>query len=160
VKSGIREECEKGMDRSVIDKKILVMDDKETIRNIVKEMLTLISCEVDVVGNGEEAVMLYSKEKNSGRPFDAVILDLTIPKGMDGQETIKRLRKIDPDVRAIVSSGYSNNPIMANYEKYGFAAVLPKPYRIEDLKKILMKVRSTGKQFRSANHEDLSTPTP
>ncbi len=80
------------------------------------------------------------KERDSGKPFDAVILDLMIPNGMDGQETIKRLRRIDPDVKAIVSSGYSNDPIMASYEKYGFTAILPKPYRIKDLKQILQRV--------------------
>ncbi|MDR4504529.1 MAG: ATP-binding protein [Candidatus Scalindua sp.] len=146
--SGVKEKRVRGKTASVIVKKILVMDDKETIRNIVKEMLMYISCEVDVASNGEEAIKLYTKEKESGNPFDAVIMDLMIAEGMGGQETIKRLRKIDPDVKAVVSSGYSSDPVMANYEKYGFAAVLPKPYRLEDLKKILQKVLAdTDEQY-------------
>ncbi|GJQ58840.1 MAG: response regulator [Candidatus Scalindua sp. AMX11] len=140
VKLDIREARERGVGAFVLEKRILVMDDKETIRNIVKEMLTYISCEVEVASDGEEAIALYTREKESGKPFDVVIMDLTIPEGMDGRETIKILKEIDPDVKAIVSSGYSNDPIMADFKKYGFSAVLPKPYRIEDLKKTLQKV--------------------
>ena len=116
------------------------MDDKEMIRDVVKNMLMLFHYDVDVACNGEEAVMLYKRDKESGRPFDAVIMDLMVPGGMGGQEAIRKLREIDPDVKAIVSSGYSEDPIMADYEKHGFIAVLPKPYRIQDLSKTLLKV--------------------
>ncbi|MCP5002805.1 MAG: response regulator [Planctomycetes bacterium] len=136
--SNVKEAGGRVKDTTIVGKKILVMDDKETIRDVVKEMLIYLSCEVNVASDGEEAITLYTKEKESGKPFDAVIVDLTIPDGMDGQETVKILRKIDPNVKAIVSSGYSNDPVMANFKKYGFTAVLPKPYRIDDLNKILL----------------------
>ncbi|MDR4497309.1 MAG: ATP-binding protein [Candidatus Scalindua sp.] len=121
-------------------RRILVMDDKEMIRDVVKKMLMFFDYEVDVACNGEEAIMLYKRDKESGKPFDAVIMDLIVPGGMGGQETIRRLREIDPDVKGIVSSGYSEDPIMADYKKHGFIAVLPKPYRIQELSKILLKV--------------------
>ena len=70
-------------------------------------------------------------------PFDAVIMDLTVPGGMGGKETMEKLLEIDPSVTAIVSSGYANDPIMSNYKQYGFSGVVPKPYKIEDVNKVL-----------------------
>jgi two-component system, cell cycle sensor histidine kinase and response regulator CckA len=87
-----------------------------------------------------EAVELYASAKLAGTPFQTVIMDLTIPGGMGGKETIEKLKEIDPDVKAIVSSGYSNDPVMANFEKYGFVAMMIKPYRMDDLKKVMQKV--------------------
>ncbi len=123
--------------------RILVMDDEEMVLEVVKEMLQLLGHEVVGVKDGKEAVEAYKEAKQKGNPFDIVILDLTVPGGMGGDETLKELKKIDPDVKAIVSSGYSNDPIMSEYEKYGFKAVVPKPYGMDELKEALRKVVSS-----------------
>ena len=117
--------------------RVLVMDDEEDIREISESMLGEIGYTVESAENGTEAVELYRKRRNEGNPFSAVILDLTIPGGMGGRETIERLLEIDPYIKAIVSSGYSNDPIMANFRDYGFSAVLVKPYRFQQLSSVL-----------------------
>ncbi len=117
--------------------RILVMDDEETIRSIVGDILQYLGYTVDFAKDGEEAVDMYSS-----RPYDAVILDLTIPGGMGGKETIKHLRAIDPAVKAIVSSGYSNDPIMSDFAKYGFKDVIIKPYTIHEISNVLKSVIS------------------
>ena len=113
--------------------RILVMDDEAPIRDLISEVLEDIGCSVDLVDNGEAAIELYKKARKENHPFDAVVLDLTIPCGMGGRETIERLKAIDPNVKAIVSSGYSHDPVMASFSKYGFCAVIPKPYEIDEL---------------------------
>ncbi|HXI09710.1 MAG TPA: PAS domain S-box protein [Thermodesulfobacteriota bacterium] len=119
---------------------VLVMDDEDIVRDVSGEMLALLGCKAVFANDGEEAVELYRKALKEGRPFTAVILDLTIPGGMGGVETVKRLRDIDPDVRAIVSSGYSKDPIMADFRKYGFSGVIAKPYRVNDFSKAVKAV--------------------
>ncbi|MFC1713167.1 MEDS domain-containing protein [Candidatus Poribacteria bacterium] len=120
--------------------RVLVMDDENLIRELTTEILTNIGYEVITTTNGPEAVKVYRKAKESDNPFHAVILDLTIPGGMGGRETIKRLMEIDPDVKAIVSSGYSDNPIMTNFGRYGFKGVIVKPYNVEELRTVLHRV--------------------
>ncbi len=120
--------------------KILLMDDEEPIRELAKELLVMLGFEVDTARDGLEAIALYSEAKQSQRPFDAVILDLTVPGGMGGKETIERLSQMDPEVKAIVSSGYSNDPIMANYKEYGFSGVIPKPYNAAQISDALQQV--------------------
>jgi DNA-binding NarL/FixJ family response regulator len=83
---------------------------------------------------------LYKQARQDDSPFDVVIMDLTIPGGMGGKEALSKLLEIDPSVKAIVSSGYANDPIMSNFEQYGFAGVVPKPYKIEDLSTVLEKL--------------------
>jgi signal transduction histidine kinase/CheY-like chemotaxis protein len=117
--------------------KILVMDDEEMIRDLSGELLRALGYQATEVRDGEEAIASYCESMESGRPFDVVIMDLTIQGGMGGKETMRRLREIDPDVNAIVASGYSNDPIMSNYRKYGFKAVLPKPYDVDQLAETL-----------------------
>ncbi len=117
--------------------RILVMDDEDQLREIVAEMLKYLGYKADLAADGAEAVALYIKAKEAGEPYDAVIIDLTIPGGMGGKEAIEKLRQYDPQVKAIVSSGYSNDPIMAEYRKYGFSGVAAKPFEITDLGKIL-----------------------
>ena len=126
--------------------KILVMDDEETIRNVTKKILMGLGYEVRCASDGAETIALYQDAARSGRPFDAVIMDLTIPGGMGGKETIRQLLSIDPKVTAIVSSGYSNDPIMSDFEKYGFRGVATKPYRIEKLSWILHDVLMDAKE--------------
>ncbi len=87
--------------------------------------------------DGDEGFDLYRSAKDSGSPYTAVILDLTIPGAMGGRETLRRLIEIDPEVRAIVSSGYSNDPVMSNYKSYGFRGVVVKPYSPEQLSQTL-----------------------
>jgi len=125
--------------------RILVMDDEEMIRKMLRKILPLAGYEVEVAKDGAEAIDLYAKARESGQPFDAVILDLTIPGGMGGKETIKKLLEIDPDVKAIVSSGYSTDPIMSNFREYGFSAVAAKPYSIEALEETLGEIMAEKK---------------
>ena len=120
--------------------RVLVMDDEADIREITQAMLEEFGYTPESVENGTEAVELYRKRKEEGTPFSAVILDLTIPGGVGGKETIGKLLKIDPDIKAIVASGYSTDPILANYRDYGFSAVLVKPYRPQELSKILQEL--------------------
>jgi CheY-like chemotaxis protein len=87
----------------------------------------------------------YGAARTAGRPYDAVILDLTVPGGMGGLEAMEALRKLDPEVRAIVSSGYSSDPVLANYRAHGFLGMVPKPYKITDLSKTIQTVLGNGK---------------
>jgi len=125
--------------------KILVMDDDESIREVTFENLTELGYEVSMAVDGEEAIRLYKAAQDSGSPFEAVILDLTIHGGMGGKDAIKGLIKIDPKVNAIVSSGYSNDPVMARYEEFGFKGFIAKPYKIKDLNELLRKILSKRK---------------
>lgn len=113
--------------------KILMMDDEESIRSIGEVLFGRLGYEIVTVGDGIEAVETYVAAKESGHPFDVVILDLTIPGGMGGRETIRQLRIIDENVKAIVSSGYSGALGMEDFRRFGFNASVDKPYRLETL---------------------------
>ena len=119
---------------------ILIMDDQESILKMTGRMLNRMGYETVFATDGKKAVELYREAYHSENPFDLVILDLTIPGGMGGTKTIIELLKFDPDVKALVSSGYSNDPIMANYEDYGFCGVVPKPYTKAQLSEVLNKL--------------------
>jgi len=121
---------------------ILFMDDEEFIRDLANSILTHLGYTVTFAKNGEEAIEEYTKARDLGEPFDAVILDLTIPEGMGGKICIKKLKEIDPEVKAIVSSGYSDDPIMTTPEQYGFKAFIAKPYNIQTLSSVLRKTIS------------------
>jgi PAS domain S-box-containing protein len=120
--------------------RVLVMDDEEPVRKALQAMLDELGYTAECAENGAEAVDLYRKRKEEGKPFAAVILDLTIPGGVGGKEAITTLLKIDPDVKAIVSSGYSTDPVMANYLEYGFSAVLTKPYLLQDMSRVFQEL--------------------
>ena len=117
--------------------KILVMDDEPSIREVIGAMLARLGCEPSFAVDGKEAIRHYREASERGEPYDAVIFDLTIPGGVGGKEAIAEIINIDPHVKAIVSSGYSNGTIMTDYEKYGFMAVLPKPFSLEELSRII-----------------------
>lgn len=113
--------------------KILVMDDEKHMRDTISEMLFKTGYKVTSAIDGSEAVEMYKDANNLGRPYDAIILDLTVPGGMNGKEAIRELLEIDPEVRAIVSSGY----VMSDFGKYGFKGALCKPYDSKELDKLL-----------------------
>jgi len=118
-------------------KRVLVMDDEEMLRNVATAILEHLSCEVETAEEGVKAIRAYREAMENEKPFDVVILDLTIKDGMGGREVIKELLQIDPNVKAIVCSGYFTDPIMADFREYGFSGALPKPYRMEELENIL-----------------------
>ena len=124
--------------------KILVMDDEEFIRDVAIQMLSKIGYEVSTANDGNQTIEMYRQAQKSGEPFDIVIMDLTIPGGMGGKEAIMKLKKLDPNVKALVSSGYSNDPIMSNFRDYGFQGVVKKPYRIQDMSDALRSVITEG----------------
>ncbi len=120
--------------------RVLVMDDEDVIRMIVGKMLNSMGYEPETVESGEQAIETYRHALESGRRFDAVIIDLTIRGGMGGMECIKKLLALDPTAKAIVSSGYSDDPVMSSYQEFGFKGIITKPYQIEDLSEILNRV--------------------
>jgi CheY-like chemotaxis protein len=125
--------------------KILVMDDEPALREIIKGMLLRMGFEsVEAAGSGEEALKLYQEAMDAKETFNSVILDLTVPGGMGGSETLEKLREINPGVVAIVSSGYANEPIMSDFGKYGFKGVIIKPYTFDDLYKTMYSLVETG----------------
>lgn len=118
-------------------KRILVMDDEPMLREFIEKLLIHLGYEAVLAKDGQETIEKYRKAIESNEPIYAVILDLTVRGGMGGKETIIKLKEIDPNVVAIVSSGYSKDPVMENYKFYGFAGALPKPYQKKDLKLLL-----------------------
>ncbi|MEQ8188939.1 MAG: PAS domain S-box protein [Candidatus Eremiobacterota bacterium] len=122
------------------DTRILVMDDEDIVLKTTGMILKRLGYKTDFAKDGAELIDIYKREKDKGKPFDLLIMDLTIPGGMGGKEAIEKLKKIDPEVKAIVSSGYSNDPIMADFKTYGFMGVVVKPYKISELSDILNKV--------------------
>ena len=116
------------------------MDDEEIIRDLASDMLCRLGYEAVMAKDGDETLKLYRKALKIEKPFDLVILDLTIPGGMGGKATMEKLVEMDKDVKAVVSSGYSNDPVMSNYRSYGFRAAVKKPYLIQELSEALQSV--------------------
>jgi two-component system, cell cycle sensor histidine kinase and response regulator CckA len=117
--------------------RILLMDDDPAVGEVATELLKFLGYETELAVDGRQALEIYKKAKQQGEPFAAVILDLMVPAGMGGQETLKELRKMDPEVKAVVSSGYAREPVVENFQDYGFAASLPKPYSLDQLGQVL-----------------------
>ncbi len=124
------------------DLKILLMDDENIIRRTLGKMLGKMCYRTELAENGEEALKKYQEALESKTPFDVVILDLTVPGGLGAKETIKKLLELDPEVKALVSSGYPNDPVISNYRNHGFKGYLIKPYSEEELSKAISKLLS------------------
>lgn len=120
--------------------RVLLMDDDPKICELTGGMLASLDCTHDIARTGEEALQLYRRYLNIGRPYDVVLLDITVIGGMGGEECLRHLRGIDPDVRAVVSSGYDEDGLIRHYLDQGFAACLTKPYRVGDLARVLKAV--------------------
>ena len=120
--------------------RILVMDDEKMIRHLAGEILSYLGYEVSFSKDGAKAIEIYKDAMESGEPFDAVILDLTVRGGMGGKEAIRKLMEIDPHVTGIVSSGYSDDSVMTDFEKYGFKGVVAKPYSVHEVSVVLGEV--------------------
>ena len=120
--------------------RVLLMDDEPGIRDAVGEMLECLGFEVVVCRDGRAAIECYKLAQVAGSPFDAVLMDLTIVGGMGGKETIRHLLELDPAIKAVASSGYSDDPVMAHHHNYGFRAVLTKPYTLKELETTLRGV--------------------
>jgi CheY-like chemotaxis protein len=126
--------------------RILVMDDEESLRKVAGRMLDKLGYEPEFAKDGDEAIDSYKAAKESGKSYKAVILDLTVPGKMGGKKCVTRLLDIDPEVKAIVSSGYSDDPILANFQEYGFKGMVPKPFEFKSLGKVLHEVLKGEKE--------------
>lgn len=122
--------------------KVLLMDDEESVRQTANEMLTFLGYDVELAGDGAQAVRLYTEAFLSDSPFDVVITDLTVRGGMGGKVAVSELLIVDPDVKAIVSSGYSADALITDHKNYGFCDVIAKPYRLQELGKVMSSVMS------------------
>jgi signal transduction histidine kinase/ActR/RegA family two-component response regulator len=126
--------------------RVLVMDDEESLRGLVTRVLEQLGYQVESANDGAGAIALYEAARASGRGFDAVLLDLTVPGGMGGVDAAAKLREIDPSVPLIVSSGYSEAPILSEFQTHGFDAVLRKPWTPAELSEVVKQVIQTGRQ--------------
>jgi len=120
--------------------RILVMDDEEGIRNLLHAVLSQLGYEIVAARDGAEAIALYEESRAAGRRFDAVLLDVTVTGGMGGVEAAAKLKEIDPAARLVVSSGYSDSPVLSEFAKYGFDAVIPKPWTASQLSEVIRNV--------------------
>lgn len=140
LKSIVEEETEKDVGLFAGRGRVLLMDDDERVRRITGAILQQLGYDVEFARNGEEAIERYRREKESGERFDAVILDLTVQGGIGGEVALRELHKIDPEVKAVISSGYIDHPVIKNFRAYGFLGAIAKPYTIEKLIALLEKL--------------------
>ncbi len=138
--SGSSPATSSGGSRSPFRARVLFMDDEAPIRAMAVLFMERIGYDCDVAVDGAEAVRKYEAAMSAGRKYEVVLMDLTVPGGIGGREAMERLLRIDPGVCAIVSSGYSRDPVLANYRAYGFQAILPKPYGLDQLTKVMTAV--------------------
>lgn len=122
-----------------LQKRIMVMDDEEMIRDMIGDLLESLGCQVTIVRDGVQVIEQYEKARAANQSYDMVILDLTIKGGMGGVQTMEKLMKIDPQVKAVIFSGYNDDPVIKNYRKYGFLAALTKPFKRKEIQAVLEK---------------------
>ncbi|MBN2441810.1 MAG: response regulator [Spirochaetales bacterium] len=120
--------------------RVLIMDDEVLVRDVARKMLERLGYKVTEAHDGKEVIRIFTESLPHQNKFDLVIMDLTIPGGLGGDVTIKELRKINPEVKVIVASGYSNHPIMTDYKKFGFDGIVEKPFKLNELESILKGV--------------------
>ncbi|MGL1904288.1 MAG: response regulator [Fibrobacterales bacterium] len=120
--------------------KILVMDDEEFIQELLNEMLILNGYTVELASDGDSAIRKYKEALEAKEPFECIILDLTIPGKKGGKDTISEIKSFDPNVSAIVTSGYSSDPVMQEHSQYGFKAILSKPFSMDELLKTIAEI--------------------
>ncbi len=120
--------------------KILIMDDEIPIREMVGDYFRDLNYDVEAVNNGDEAITAYKRALNSSLPVDVAILDIAIPGGMGGMETVHNLWEINPDVKTIVITGYTDHPVMKDYRNFGFSKALAKPFRMEELRQLVEEI--------------------
>lgn len=123
-----------------IRKKILVMDDEDMVGDIACQMLDYLGFDTVHVLDGQAAILEFQTQKDNGKPFDAVIMDLTIPGGMGGKEAVTAILAIDAAAKVFVSSGYSTDPAMVRFEEYGFAGAIVKPFDLAAIQEILARL--------------------
>ena len=132
--------------------RVLVVDDEEPVRRLTYAALARLGYDSELASDGQLGVDTYVRALRRGKPFDVVLMDLTIPGGVGGTEALKKLREVDASVRAIVCSGYSSDPVMSNHERYGFIGRLQKPFRIADLSRVLQEALPAGSQPAEEDH--------
>ncbi|WP_300672517.1 transporter substrate-binding domain-containing protein [Desulfoluna sp.] len=140
IEEPLEERLENYIDTHALEAHVLVLDDQAVIRKILETILRKLGIRVTFTVEGHETVEAYRKRQAEGKPFDCVVLDLTIPGGMGGRETSEKILAMDPQAKIILSSGYASDPIMSNYEEHGIKAIAVKPYRFSDFKEILLRV--------------------
>lgn len=121
--------------------RVLVLDDDPPVLEILGDVLSYLEYEAVLTRTGEETIDAFRIQSLTGKPFDLVILDLTVKGGLGGREVIGLLMIIDPDVRALVSSGHLNDPIIENHRAYGFCGLVPKPFTVEEMSEALEKAK-------------------
>jgi PAS domain S-box-containing protein len=131
---------EKQSGKSVSKTRIMIMDDESLVRIMTQRMLEQSGHEVVLAENGAEAVQFYKESLQNGPSIDLIIMDLNIPGGMGGKDAVQEILRINPEAKVIVESGYSNDPVMANYQEYGFKASIAKPFQLVELNKIIHTV--------------------
>lgn len=122
--------------------RVLFLDDEILVRHSARDMLEHLGYRVDLCEDGTDALKLYREAMESGEPFTVVFLDLTVPGGMGGKVAMKKLLEMDPDVKAVVTSGYSSDPIIAYYREYGFCGVVEKPFNFDTLVEVLERAEA------------------
>ena len=120
--------------------KVLLMDDEQVILDVTNEVLRFLGYEVMFARDGVAAIDLYNQERARGSPFDLVILDLSVPDGMGGKEAFEKLHSLDPNAKIVISSGFTNDPMLTDFASFGLNGVLAKPYRITEIKALLEKM--------------------
>ena len=120
--------------------KVLLMDDEQVILEVTDEVLKFLGYDVMFARDGAAAIDLFQQEKSKGIPFDLIILDLSVPEGMGGKEAFEKLHALDPAAKIVISSGFTNDPMLTDYASFGLSGVLAKPYRITEIKTLLEKM--------------------
>ena len=131
-----------GLENRMPRPKFLIMDDEKVICDIVREVLERINCEIDFASNGEEAIDLYKRSLKNGSYYAGLFLDMTIPHGIGGVEAVKKILEINPEAKAVVLSGNTADPVIADFRKFGFAAALKKPFKLDELKTVVFQLLS------------------